>query len=61
MELGFGIVFKIEGKEGFVKKVEIDDKIEYGIPILIPYSTTTDYKLKVKVIYRTKKIKKGIR
>ena len=60
MELGFGIVFKIVGKEGFVGKVGIKDKIEYGIPILTPYSATTDYKFKVKVIPGTQKIKKAL-
>ena len=60
MELGFGIVFKIVGKEGFVGKVGINDKIEYGIPILATYSATTDYKFKVKVIPGTQKIKKAL-
>lgn len=69
MELGFGIVFKIVGKEGFVgnisnisniSNIDTNDKIEYGIPILATYSATSDYKFKVKVIPGTQKIKKGL-
>lgn len=60
MELGFGIVFKIWGKEGFVGKIEKDDKIEYGIPIVSTYSAMTYYKFKVKIIPGTQKIKKAL-
>lgn len=58
MELGFGILFKIIGKEGFKPEVDKEEQIEYAIPILSPYSALLSYKFKVKIIPGTQKIKK---
>ena len=60
MELGFGIIFKIEGKEEFKGEVGKNEQIEYAIPILSTYSAMTHYKFKVKIIYGTQKIKKAL-
>jgi predicted ribosome quality control (RQC) complex YloA/Tae2 family protein len=60
MELGFGIVFKVIGKEGFVGVLEKDDKIEYALPIVSTYSAQYNYKFKVKIIPGTQKIKKAL-
>jgi predicted ribosome quality control (RQC) complex YloA/Tae2 family protein len=60
MELGFGIGFKVIGKEGFKGYVEKEEQIEYAIPILSTYSALTQYKFKVKIIPGTQKIKKAL-
>lgn len=61
MELGFGIIFKVQGKEGFVNQVRKDEQIEYAIPILSTYSAQSSYKFKVKVIPGTQKITKALK
>ncbi len=60
MELGFGIGFKVIGKEGFKGEVEKTEQIEYAIPILSTYSALNSYKFKVKIIPGTQKIKKAL-
>ena len=61
MELGFGIIFKVQGKEGYVGQVKKDDQIEYALPILSTYSAQSTYKFKVKVIPGTQKITKALK
>lgn len=61
MELGFGIIFKIMGKEGYVGQVSKDEQIEYALPILSTYSAQSTYKFKVKVIPGTQKITKALK
>jgi predicted ribosome quality control (RQC) complex YloA/Tae2 family protein len=56
MELGFGILFKINGKDDF--EVNGESNVEYGLPIMGPYSSMNKYKFKVKVIPGNQKIKK---
>ena len=56
MELGFGILFKINGKDDF--DVHGESNIEYAMPIMGPYSSMSKYKFKVKVIPGSQKIKK---
>jgi len=56
MELGFGILFKINGKEEFVNQP--DTNIEYALPIIGTYSSMMKYKFKVKIIPGSQKIKK---
>jgi predicted ribosome quality control (RQC) complex YloA/Tae2 family protein len=56
MELGFGILFKINGKEELESQGE--SNIEYAIPIMGPYSSMSKYKFKIKVIPGNQKIKK---
>lgn len=61
MELGFGIIFKVQGKEGYVGQVRKDERIEYALPILSTYSAQSSYKFKVKVIPGTQKITKALK
>lgn len=61
MELGFGIIFKVIGKEGYVGQVSKDERIEYALPILSTYSAQSSYKFKVKVIPGTQKITKALK
>jgi predicted ribosome quality control (RQC) complex YloA/Tae2 family protein len=61
MELGFGIIFKVMGKEGYVGQVNKDERIEYALPILSTYSAQSTYKFKVKVIPGTQKITKALK
>lgn len=61
MELGFGIIFKVQGKEGYVGQVNKDERIEYALPILSTYSAQSTYKFKIKVIPGTQKITKALK
>ena len=61
MELGFGIIFKVIGKEGYIGQVNKDEQIEYALPILSTYSAQSTYKFKVKVIPGTQKITKALK
>lgn len=61
MELGFGIIFKVQNKDGFTGYVNKDEQIEYALPILSTYSAITSYKFKVKVVNGTQKITKALK
>ena len=61
MELGFGIIFKIIGKDGFWGNIKKDEQIEYAIPILSTYSALSSYKFKIKIIHGTQKITKVLK
>lgn len=61
MELGFGIIFKLVDKEGFIGQVNKDEQIEYAVPILSTYSAQSTYKFKVKVMPGKQKITKALK
>lgn len=62
LELGFGIIFKLKGKEEFVSEINslnnVKEQIEYAIPMVSPYSTQIKNKFKIKFISGNQKIKK---
>ena len=58
MEMGFGILFKVLGYDGFKSCTIITDQIEYAIPVLSTYSSIFEYKFRVKIISGKQKIKK---
>lgn len=60
LELGFGILYKIKGKDELQREVKIEDEVEYAIPVMGTYSAMLKYKYKVKVIPGNQKIKKVI-
>ena len=62
LELGFGIIFKLKGKEEFISDVSLltnlEEQIEYALPMVSPYTSQLKNKFRVKFIPGNQKIKK---